>query len=53
MNSLCPALYITPEGNVALPQPLSTFSAPSINTSTIRINGTNISMLISIQSRYG
>ena len=45
MNSLFPAFYITPEGNVALPQPLSTFSAPSVNTSTIRVNGTNISVL--------
>ena len=35
MNSLFPALYITPEGHVGLPQPLGTFSAPSI------INHTN------------
>ena len=45
MGGLYPALYITPECNVGLPQPLSTFSSPSINTSTIRSNGTNISIL--------
>ena len=45
MNSFSPTLFISPEGNVFLSQPLSTFSAPSINTSTIRINGTNISVL--------
>jgi hypothetical protein len=45
INSYSPTLYISPEGNVGLSQPLSTFSAPSINTSTIRINGTNISVL--------
>ena len=50
MNSLFPALYITPEGNLGLPQPLSTFSAPSINTSTIRINGTNINVLYQSKS---
>ena len=35
INSYSPTLYISPEGNVALPQPLGTFSAPSINTSTL------------------
>ena len=40
-----PVLYITPEGHVALPQSLGSFSSPSVNTTTLNINGTNISVL--------
>ena len=45
MGLSAPALYITPEGHVALPQSLGSFSSPSVDTTNLNINGTNISVL--------
>ena len=40
-----PILYMTPEGHVALSQSQGSFSSSSVNTTTLKINGTNISVL--------
>ena len=45
MGLSAPALYITPDGHVALPQSQGSFSSPSVNTTTLNMNGTNISIL--------
>ena len=36
MGLSAPVLYMTPEGHVALPQSLGSFSSPSVNTTTFK-----------------
>jgi hypothetical protein len=45
-------LMISPNGHVIV-HPTGSISSPSINTTSLNINGTNISVLYQSKSRYG